>query len=59
MAGDTSERPRVVIIDFADEQSPSPFVPPRRRGSRPPQHWRLKLQVLDAAHLLSECVESQ
>jgi len=38
---------------FADEQSPSPFALPRWRSPREPQCWRMKLQILDATHLLA------
>src|SRR5262245_50284245 len=54
LPGGTAERPRVLVVHFADEQAAAPGIDLRRRRPLLPELGRMELKVLNAAHLRHE-----
>jgi hypothetical protein len=57
VTGGPTQRPRVVIIDFTDEQTLAPRIETGRRGSGFPERRGIELQILNISHVHAERVE--
>src|SRR5262245_54626450 len=49
--------PRIVVVDFADQQALTPRIESRRRGSGFPDRRGIELQILNVAHLRAQRIE--